>query len=66
MKEQSTSVFDNPDFKKLSKINDELLDENSHLGKIISTESLRKGSKAIQRAIQEDIVNHGAGALVRR
>jgi hypothetical protein len=60
------SVLDGPDYKKLSAFNAQLLDEKSRLGRIISSESLRKGSAYIQQAIAQTIVNNGHGAMIKQ
>jgi hypothetical protein len=60
------SVLDRPDYKELSAFNAQLLDEKSHLGKIISSDSLRKGSAYIQQAIAQTIVNNGHGAMIKQ
>ncbi len=60
------SVLDRPDYKELSAFNTQLLDEKSRLGKIISSDSLRKGSAYIQKAIAQTIVNNGHGAMIKQ
>ena len=60
------SVLDRPDYKELSAFNAQLLDEKSRLGKIISSDSLRKGSAYIQQAIAQTIVNNGHGAMIKQ
>jgi hypothetical protein len=64
MKTYPGTVYDRPDYKKLRAFNDELLDENSCLVKIISRESVRQSSELIREAIIQTIVNNGHG--VRR
>jgi hypothetical protein len=59
------SVRNSPDYQSLVAFNEQLLDENSHLGKIISSASMRKGSERIQRAIMQTIVNNGHGAMIQ-
>ena len=58
------SVYDKPDYAELKAFNDELLNENSPLGKIISSENIRKGSQNIERAIALAIVRSGNGVWV--
>ena len=54
---REASVFDRPDYEKLKAFNDELLNKDSHLGKIISAESVRQKSEKIRQAITLTIVN---------
>ena len=62
---RSVSVYDRVGYKELKDFNDQLLDENSRLGKIISSESLRQSSENIHRAIVRTIVNNGHGVMLQ-
>ena len=56
-------VYDRPDYKELKEFNDELLNENSRLGRIISSENLSQSSENIHRAIIQTIVNNRHGVM---
>lgn len=60
------SVYTSPDYGQLKAFNDQLLDENSHLGKIISSESIRRSSENIRNAIVQTIVNNGHGVMLQQ
>lgn len=60
------SVYNRADYNALKQFNDQLLDEKSPLGMIISSENIRKSSKNIQHAIVQTIVNNGHCVMIRQ
>ena len=62
----ASSVFEQPDYPERKKFNERLKNPRSRIGRIVSTQALRKSSQHIQRVIVENIVAHGAGAIIRR
>ena len=60
------SVYEKPGYEELKAFNDNLLNENSRFGKIISSESLRLSSENIHQAVVQTIVNNGHGVMLRR
>jgi hypothetical protein len=59
-------VFEKLDYPERKKFNERLRNPRTRVGRIVSTEALRKSSQHIQRVIAENIVAHGAGAILRR
>lgn len=61
------AICDSPsEYRKLRAFNEQLLDQNSRLGRIISSERIRKGGEHIQNAIRQAIVNNGHGAMIQQ
>jgi hypothetical protein len=52
--------------EELMKFNDQLLNGESMIGRIISVENIRRSSENINHAIINAIVNNGHGVLLQR
>ena len=52
-------------YEELLRFSEMLSDETSVLGKIISVKSIRESSENIQRAIEENLIAHGAAVRLK-
>ena len=60
------TVYEREGYKEIRKFSDQLQNENSAIGRIVSAKNLRKSSARIRLAILETIEQNGHGVILRR